>query len=424
MRRRILQTAFVRKSANVMEIIKKLRLKFALNAMIIAAIFLLVMFGAVYGLLWSNDITTENRMLDSAINRPDDMSGGMPVKEDLVYTFATYTGDSKIYMVNLDSFVEQYSNDANGIVQKAIDKGDGTFSYGDRHFAVKSVETSTGTKYVLHDRTTRHEQLILVLIETIVLYCASVLLIFFIAYLFSAKTLKPVAETYAKQRDLIANASHELKTPLTVISTNLAVVKSEPEMTVQDNEKWLSSIDKQIERMQGLIQNMLELSKLEQSELPKVTINLSEIADGACLEFEAVCFEKGVKLVSEIQPDLHVLGERTSLERLVVILLDNAIKYSGENGKVGIGLAQDGKKIVLTVMNTGAVISEEDAKHVFDRFYRSDGARQNDDGKSFGLGLSIAAATVQAHGGTIECKGVENKGTVFRVYLPVAKKTA
>lgn len=424
MRRRILQTAFVRKSANVMEIIKKLRLKFALNAMIIAAIFLLVMFGAVYGLLWSNDITTENRMLDSAINRPDDMSGGMPVKEDLVYTFATYTGDSKIYMVNLDSFVEQYSNNANGIVQKAIDKGDGTFSYGDRHFAVKSVETSTGTKYVLHDRTTRHEQLILVLIETIVLYCASVLLIFFIAYLFSAKTLKPVAETYAKQRDLIANASHELKTPLTVISTNLAVVKSEPEMTVQDNEKWLSSIDKQIERMQGLIQNMLELSKLEQSELPKVTINLSEIADGACLEFEAVCFEKGVKLVSEIQPDLHVLGERTSLERLVVILLDNAIKYSGENGKVGIGLAQDGKKIVLTVMNTGAVISEEDAKHVFDRFYRSDGARQNDDGKSFGLGLSIAAATVQAHGGTIECKGVENKGTVFRVYLPVAKKTA
>ena len=405
-----------------MEIIKKLRLKFALNAMIIAAIFLLVMFGAVYGLLWSNDITTENRMLDSAINRPDDMSGGMPVKEDLVYTFVANGYD--VAMVNYSNFVAQYGDDAIYIVTKAIDKGDGTFSYGDRHFAVKSVETSTGTKYVLHDRTTRHEQLILVLIETIVLYCASVLLIFFIAYLFSAKTLKPVAETYAKQRDLIANASHELKTPLTVISTNLAVVKSEPEMTVQDNEKWLSSIDKQIERMQGLIQNMLELSKLEQSELPKVTTNLSEIADGACLEFEAVCFEKGVKLVSEIQPDLHVLGERTSLERLVVILLDNAIKYSGENGKVGIGLAQDGKKIVLTVMNTGAVISEEDAKHVFDRFYRSDGARQNDDGKSFGLGLSIAAATVQAHGGTIECKGVENKGTVFRVYLPVAKKTA
>ncbi|MBQ9276694.1 MAG: HAMP domain-containing histidine kinase [Clostridia bacterium] len=407
-----------------MEIIKKLRLKFALNAMIIAAIFLLVMFGAVYGLLWSNDITTENRMLDSAINRPDDMSGGMPVKEDLVYTFVTNTGDNTIYMVNLDSFSEQYGDDAAYIVTKAINKGNGNFSYGDRHFAVKSVATSTGMKYVLHDRTTRHEQLILVLIETIVLYCAAVLLIFFIAYLFSAKTLKPVAETYAKQRDLIANASHELKTPLTVISTNLAVVKSEPELTVQDNEKWLASIDKQIERMQGLIQNMLELSKLEQSELPKVTINLSEIADGACLEFEAVCFEKGVKLVSEIQPDLRVLGERTSLERLVVILLDNAIKYSGENGKVGIGLAQDGKKIVLTVMNTGAVISEEDAKHVFDRFYRSDGARQNDDGKSFGLGLSIAAATVQAHGGTIECKGVENKGTVFRVYLPVAKKTA
>lgn len=404
-----------------MDLIKKLRIKFALNAMIIAAIFLLVMFGAVYGLLWSNDASTERRILTDAASMPF-MPGGAGVKEDLVYTFVI--NGSSVEMTNATEFVEQYGDDANSILAKAIDKENGNFTYGDRHFAVQCVDTPSGRKYALHDRTSRHEQLVLVLVETIALYCAAVLLIFFIAYLFSSKTLRPVAETYAKQRDLIANASHELKTPLTVIATNLAVVKSEPTATVQDNEKWLASVDKQIERMQGLIQNMLELSKLEQSELPKITVNFSEIADGACLEFEAVCFEKGVRLVTEIQPELKVLGERTSLERLVTILVDNAIKYCGENGKVGVGLAQDGKKVVLTVMNTGAVISEEDAKHVFDRFYRTDGARQNDDGKSFGLGLSIAAATVQAHDGTIECKGVENKGTVFRVYLPIAKKTA
>lgn len=403
-----------------MELIKKLRIKFALHALIIAAIFLLVMFGAVYGLLWSNDTTTENRTLEDALMRPADIGGGAPVKEDLVYTFIVKDNDVSMY--NLSSFQTQYGDDALGIVSAAIGKGNGNFSFEGRYFAVKSINSPEGTKYVLHDRTSRHEQLITVLIETIALYCAAVLLIFLIAYLFSAKTMQPVAETYVKQRDLIANASHELKTPLTVIATNLAVVKSEPDSTVADNEKWLASVDKQITRMQELIGSMLELSKLEQSTLQKVTVDFSELADSACLEFEAVCFEKGVNLVVDVQPDVKVLGERTSLERLIVILIDNAIKYSGANGKVGLQLVQDGKKAVLTVMNTGAVISEEDAKHVFDRFYRTDGARQNDDGKSFGLGLSIAAATVHAHGGTIECKGIEDKGTVFTVVLPVAKQ--
>ena len=403
-----------------MELIKKLRIKFALHAMIIAAVFLLVMFGAVYGLLWSNDVSNENRMLEDALARPVNMGGNAPVKEDLVYVFIV-EGNS-VTVVDLGTFQEQYGDDSLGIIKAAINQQGGNFEYGDRHFAVKSVATPSGTKYVLHDRTSRHEQLITVLIETIVLYLAAVLLIFVIAYLFSAKTMKPVAETYVKQRDLIANASHELKTPLTVIATNLAVVKSEPNSSVQDNEKWLASIDKQIERMQELIGSMLELSKLEQSTLQKVTVDFGEIVNGVCLEFEAVCFEKGTKLISDVQEGIKVLGEKTSLERLVAILVDNAIKYSGDCGKVGVQLTQDGRKVILTVMNTGAVISEEDAKHVFDRFYRTDGARQNDDGKSFGLGLSIAAATVQAHGGTIECKGVADKGTVFTVVLPVAKQ--
>ncbi len=402
-----------------MEIIKKLRIKCALNAMIIAAVFLRVMFGAIYGLLWSNNTMSEANMLEEALRRPID-SGTPAVKEDQVYVF-TIDG-TIVTMSNATGFTALYGEDADKIIYAAKDTANGNFSVGGRYFSVKSTIKGGVVAYALHDRTSRHDQLITVLIETIALYCAAVLLIFLIAYLFSAKTLRPVAETYVKQRDLIANASHELKTPLTVISTNLSVVKSEPESTVQDNEKWLASVDKQIERMQDLIQNMLELSKLEQSELPKTPVNFSEIVDGVCLEFEAICFEKGVNLVSDAKPNVCVLGEKNSLERLVAILLDNAIKYSGENGKVGCRLEQDGKKVLLSVLNTGAVISEEDAKHVFDRFYRTDGARQNEDGKSFGLGLSIAAATVKAHGGTITCKGVEDKGTVFTVTLPVMKK--
>ena len=400
-----------------MEFIKKLRIRFALNAMIIAAIILLVLFGTIYGLLWSNDLSNESRILDDALSKPQ-MPGG---KEDLVYVF-TADGET-VVMSNATIFQEQYGSDANPIIFYALQTENGRFAYNGMHFAVKTKVTASGKTYALHDRTSRYDQLIIVLIETLAIYCAAVALIFVIAYLFSAKTLKPVADTYVKQRDLIANASHELKTPLTVISTDLSVVKSEPESTVQDNAKWLESIDKQIARMQDLIGNMLELSKLEQTELPKTILDFSEIVDGVCLEFEAVCFEKGATLVTDAQQGVKVLGDKNSLERLVAILLDNAIKYCGENGKVGCRLYVDGKKATLEVLNTGAVISEEDAQHVFDRFYRTDGARQNDDGKSFGLGLSIAAATVRAHSGTITCRGVENKGTVFTVALPMPKKS-
>ena len=105
-----------------------------------------------------------------------------------------------------------------------------------------------------------------------------------------------------------------------------------------------------------------------------------------------------------------------------MILLDNAIKYCNPDGKVGLRLTADQKRIRLSVMNTGEAISKEEAEHVFDRFYRTDGARKNEDKQSFGLGLSIAAATVSAHGGEITCKGVEGKGTIFTVTLPNYKK--
>ena len=169
---------------------------------------------------------------------------------------------------------------------------------------------------------------------------------------------------------------------------------------------------------------MLELSKLEQTTIKTDLVDFSAIVESACLEIEAVAFEKGATLVTDIQPGATILAEKASIERLVYILLDNALKYSGEKGKVGCRLSTVGKKLHLEVMNTGSAISEEEAKHVFDKFYRSDGARQNPDNKSFGLGLAIAKATVTAHGGTISCHGVENKGTVFEVFLPLAKKRA
>lgn len=400
-----------------MEIIKKQRINYTVTTTLIAAIFLFVVLGGLFGVVYGSNDVFINRALEKALADPEHYNDG--VANDLRCIFIyKYNDGTKPY---IDGKVDVYGDDATDIILKAITVGNGKFEHNDMHFIVANRQYPNGTLFALIDRTSYHKQLANTAIMVALLYCCSVVFVALLALLSSARLLSPVASAMTKQRDLIANASHELKTPLTIIATNLSVIKSEPDSTVKDNEKWISSISSQLVRMRDLVNNMLELSKLEQSELQKQDVNFSEISEGACLEFEATCFEKNVKLITEIQPDLHVYGEPKSLERLVVILLDNAIKYSGDNGKVGVRLFLDSKRIHLSVMNTGECISKQDAKHVFDRFYRTDGARQNKDNQSFGLGLSIASATVKAHCGEIDCHGIEGKGTVFDVYLPTLK---
>ncbi len=399
-----------------MDIIKKQRVNYTVTTTLIAAIFLFVVLGGLFGVVYGSNDVFIGKALDKALENPEHYNDA--VANDLRCIFIYRDSAGKVY---IDGNTDVYGDDATDIILKAIVTSNGKFEYNDRYFVVASRQRPNFTLFALIDRTSYHKQLVNTAIMVALLYCCSVIFVALLALLSSARLLFPVSSAMTKQRDLIANASHELKTPLTIIATNLSVIKSEPNSTVQDNEKWISSISTQLVRMRDLVNSMLELSKLEQSELQKQDVNLSEITEGACLEFEATCFEKDVKLITDIKPDLHVCGESKSLERLVVILLDNAIKYSGEKGKVGLRLFLDGKRVHMSVMNTGESISKEDAKHVFDRFYRTDGARQNKDSQSFGLGLSIAAATVKAHCGEIDCHGIEGKGTVFDVYIPTLK---
>ncbi len=396
-----------------MDLLKKQRLQFTFLITAIAACFMVAIFGGLFGLFCSSTINIEDRAIQGALHSK--FIGDTVGPEPICLTFCINTQNDRI-----SPDFSYYGNDANDIIKKSIDTGQGQFEYADRYFVVDSVDFDGGKFYAVYDRTNHHEQIMDRLVQSLLLYCLSVVLAGLLAYLLSAKTLYPVEEAIGKQRDLIANASHELKTPLTIISTNLEIVKSEQTLSAEQNES-IKAIDTQIERMQGLIQNMLELSKLENAEIEKNPVNFSKVVNGACLEFEVMCFEKNLRLVCDVQDDVIVEGEQASLERLVVILLDNAVKYCGENGKIGCRLVADNKKMTLSVMNTGESISKEDANHIFERFYRTDGARQKKDNQSYGLGLSIANATVTAHGGVISCRGVESKGTVFEVSLPLTK---
>lgn len=400
-----------------MDLIKRQRIKFTVITTLLGAILLAVMLGGFFGMTYISNNINMKHAIQKALDHPKSYNDTASQALRCFYVYCDDNGN-----ISCPSDLSYYGNFQLEIVNKCAEIKHGTFKTDKYYFLCDSRQKDEYLLIAVIDRSEYRSLLVNTALQIVLLYCLSVALVALLAFLSSARLLHPVAESFKKQRDLVANASHELKTPLTVISTNLSVIKSEPATTVEENGKWIQSIDTQIERMQDLIQNMLELSKMEQTELPKEELNFSLITEGACLTFEPICFEKNVNLVTTIQPDIKVDGEKGALDRLVVILLDNAIKYCFAGGKVGVKLVADQKKVRLSVMNTGEAISKEEAEHVFDRFYRTDGARKNEDSHSFGLGLSIADATAKAHGGSITCYGVEDKGTVFTLLLPLAKK--
>ena len=397
------------------DIIANLRKKHTLYVTGVAGILLAILICIAVGTMFiSLDVHAEN-VLDDVLRSSHSDVRPESVGSDRCFSFVL-SGNTAYYSPAYQNDVEYYGDAINGIIDKAVNEKEGNFRYAGYRFSVKSVEYGGHTTYAVYDRTA--DVFRSFLFPLVAMYVLCMLASPILAYLFSAKTTQPLKDAFDMQKDLIANASHELKTPLAIISADLAVMNSEKDSSLRDNEKWMESISGQEDRMNELVKGMLELSKLEQTTIKTDLVDFSAIVESACLEIEAVAFEKGATLVTDIQSGATILAEKASIERLVYILLDNALKYSGEKGKVGCRLRIVGKKLHLEVMNTGSTISEEEAKHVFDRFYRSDGARQNPDNKSFGLGLAIAKGIAKKHGGDVTYR-YEKGWNCFCLTLPM-----
>ncbi len=235
--------------------------------------------------------------------------------------------------------------------------------------------------------------------------------------------LSPVEAAWEQQRRFVADASHELKTPLAVILANLQILKADPGIG-DDARPWVESTEEEAQHMKALVGDLLQLARSDESvagvaggAMRHEDIDLSDLVESATLEFDAVAFERGCLLESEVEEGVHVTGDPEWMGRLVRILVDNACKYGAEGTTVTVRLARSGSKAALSVHNTGAPIDEEDLPHVFERFYRSDKARSREDEGGFGLGLAIAKGIVDAHGGTISVTSSERDGTTFSVTL-------
>ena len=241
-------------------------------------------------------------------------------------------------------------------------------------------------------------------------------LFFVISMLLARWAVKPVEKAWNQQKQFVSDASHELKTPLTVIMSNAELLQN-PDFDEEHRSQFTSSILTMSHQMRNLVEGMLELARSDngQSKMAFEQMDLSKCVTGALLPFDPVFFEKGLVLESNIQPDITLRGSESHLRQVVEILLDNAAKYSAK-GIVRIGLEQQGRNhCLLTVSNPGQPIPQEDLEKIFERFYRADAARSRDG--SFGLGLPIAQTIIREHCGKIWAVSNET-GNCFCVLLP------
>ena len=243
------------------------------------------------------------------------------------------------------------------------------------------------------------------------LFVASMLVIFLISLGLSGLAVNPVKEAWKKQKEFVAYASHELKTPLTVILANNNIMMSHTE-ALADERKWLESTEEEAQHMKKLIDQMLFLAKsdAEENKVYFSEVNFSEIVEGSSLNFEPVAFEKEVVIDAEITPNITINGDSLQLNQLAHILIDNAVKYADKNSVVRISLAKHNDMVKFAVNNFGNIISKEDIERIFDRFYRAEKSRTT---KGYGLGLSIAQNIVRNMNGKLTVQSNETDGTTF-----------
>jgi signal transduction histidine kinase len=249
-------------------------------------------------------------------------------------------------------------------------------------------------------------------LRLILILCgAGMFCVFFIGSLFLANRLvRPVEASWQRQRQFMSDASHELKTPLSIISANHEILQKNRDQTIESQIKWLDSNEAETGRMSKLVTALLDLSSGDESLAVLASVDMSRLTEEVCAGFEAVAFEKNVKLTTTVEPGLMIIAEEEGLRTALAALFDNAVKYTPDGSEISASLAQKRDQVVFALQNTGVSIPKEDLAHLCDRFYRVDQARSHDTG-GFGLGLSVAQNAIRRSGGTLDITSDESSVT-------------
>lgn len=334
--------------------------------------------------------------------------------------------DSTIYTILLDEnqnikdvinhTTEEISNDQIKEIAENIlkNKGEENIKIGNLYIDNYSYSLSNdNTSLVIIDNTNTKERLIQTLKTSIMIFIILEIVIVISSKLITNWIIKPVVETFNKQKQFIADASHELKTPLAVIMASSEALENEPE-----EKKWLENIKSESERMNNLISNLLELARTESGIKEQYSNeNLSKLVEKSILTFESLSYEKNIKLDYNISENINFVCNGDQIKQVVGILMDNAIKHSSKDGEIKVGLKKEKNNIVLTVGNKGQEIPKEQRDKIFERFYRGDASRNRNDNR-YGLGLAIAKNIVQNYNGSISVD-FENGYNIFKIIFKI-----
>lgn len=403
--------------------IKQLKKRLIINNMLILSVVFSILLLVFLGLIYiSEEVKISNKLEDNI----------SVVREDLLHSsIPSIPSDDKTYQVSFTVLVNGGKtilstptslnvDDIGTAILNAIDQEQDRGIINDLNLSFLKVDVKEGTLISFVSREHLHERLKENLMHTTVTMLISLVVFFFISRRFAKIAVTPVEKAWEQQKQFLADASHDLKTPLTVILANNNIVSAHRSDTVESQMKWIESTSEEANRMSDLINKMLELAKSEatKEELKFGEINLSEVVENSILQFEVVAFEKNIEIESGIQPDIFVKTHAPTFSKVLEILFDNAIKYSDENGKISIALYQTSKKAFFTINNKGEHISPDDLPHVFERFYRTSKERKIG---GHGLGLSLAKKKCDMLGCKLSVDSNKEDGTTFTITLKAKK---
>ncbi|MDD3223291.1 MAG: HAMP domain-containing sensor histidine kinase [Clostridium sp.] len=415
---------------------KQLRNKFLIVNLVIISLMMLVSFTFIYLITYKDirhDITSEISKMSKMVNTDkdkDDLDSELDEPTLLGKNQSSDHPDTFILIVDNKNHLTKYISSLNlnrnfykTALKEALEHktNSGKFRTNSVYWEFLKKPCSNKVNYSITflDVTSKYNYLTSLIYSFLVVALVMFIVIFFISRFFANKSIEPIIKAFEKQKQFTADASHELKTPLSVINTNIEVLLANGEDTINSQSKWIYYIKSEIARMTKLTNNLLYLAQTDNSDLKLISsnFNLSETAQNVILTMEASIFENNKVLNYDISPNIICCGNKEQISQVIMLLLDNALKYTNPNGNIDVLLKKNGNKAILSISNTGKGIPKENLKNIFDRFYRVDKSRSQKSG-GYGLGLAIAKAIIYSHKGKIYVQSVENETTTFTIELP------
>ncbi|MCD8026829.1 MAG: HAMP domain-containing histidine kinase [Clostridiales bacterium] len=327
------------------------------------------------------------------------------------YFTVTLSSDGSVSEVDVSSISAISADEAVDITLELTSEQKTDGFVGNYKYTTTSADE--GVMYIFLDCTSDLATFHNFLWVSIATSAGGLVLVFVLVMIFSRIALKPVFESYEKQRRFITDASHELKTPLTIIDANTEVLEME-----NGSNEWTESTKNQVKRLTALTEKLVFLSRMDEKQTVYQMINfsLSDAVSETAQPFESVAVASGKSFAMDIEKDIVYCGDESSLRHMVSLLLDNAMKYSDDEGNIVISLKSSGKDKIITVSNTVDEIKKGNLDVLFECFYRMDSSRSTRTGGT-GIGLSVVKAIVTTHKGKITAKSEDGKSIVFRITL-------